>query len=355
MAADHVKFGSEGNPVEPMPAGNSIIDKLLGFPTVFANVRVYGTEEDPLFFCKDVAEAIGKSSNYRRTVAAMSSPPGWFTQKTWVNLIKKRDEKVYTAVTEVTMLTEAGLYKFIGKYDGELSNQFSMFIAKIMKGLRLEGEITLKKAQDELRKELHLLHKEKESLQAQVINYEYANAELADLQRVMKEADELVLHDRTAIRAHYYDELHADKLYVYAVNPKNAVPRKPKKEDWDSDASDGEIYVEDYAEDFDISRADMYDPELTYYYSVFATQKVNPKDKKYRIVGSVFVGKKGLNVLKKTLEPCQTRSGIYATTLANIQNEAAKILNDSIAGQAEAKTQEAKKKYEARCEAAKAS
>ncbi len=200
--------------------GNNIIDELLGHPTEFTDVRMYGSREDPLFYAKDVGKILG-IRNVRDSISNYSDI--LVKRKCVVELIEKRGTISTKITRKVNMLTEFGLYRIIGSSRSKICDKLWVFIGIVLKKLRLQGEVRLKEAQDELHKQLHSLRMKNMNQDAVIINNQILLDQSKYLREMFGEDEEQSFEhegDDTTKMMMLLQATFLKKYYIYLVNPK---------------------------------------------------------------------------------------------------------------------------------------
>ena len=104
------------------------------FP-MFANMRIYGTFENPLFLAKDLETFLGLN----RTHISRDYDEGVDYRKV---MMQKSDGKM----NEQNVFTERGLYEVIFRSRSDQAKKFKDFVFIVLKNLRTQGQVTLEAA-----------------------------------------------------------------------------------------------------------------------------------------------------------------------------------------------------------------
>lgn len=221
--------------------GNNIIDELLGYPTEFKNVRMYGTREDPLFYAKDVGKIL-KIQNIRDTI---SSFDGRFVKrKCEVEFSETRRGKAIKIIRKVNMLTEIGLYRIIGSSRSKVTENFWIFIGIVLKKLRLDGEVRLKDAQKELKKKLIASGLKNADQEAVIINQQIQLNELKEYKIMLGDDSFEYEGDDNEKLAMLFKKTMFKKYYIYLVKSEYVDKKKVAKPKTKSQIQ--EIWEEEY-------------------------------------------------------------------------------------------------------------
>ena len=115
----------------------------------FANVRVFGTTETPLFVAKDVEQMLQiKHINYNRD---------YVENEEYVKIKIQYDSQT----REVNAFTEHGLYQVIYRTRSPVGDKFRKFVTLVLKELRINKVVTLETALGKLEAQLEEIKKMK--------------------------------------------------------------------------------------------------------------------------------------------------------------------------------------------------
>jgi hypothetical protein len=264
---------------------NKIIDK---FHPSFKQVRVYGTNQDPLFVANDVyAIIIDKSLDDPYINKKLSTViDNYIIQETdeFKELIKNypieskvrnKDGTNYTRTIKVNMLTRYGVYQMmadLNKY--EIAKTFKKFINLVLKELEQEGVAYLEDIQ---KKHAHQIKFYREEL-------EFARSE----NQMLINKNEMLENDAEYVHEHRRNDKNVDmnfdqddyklglKLYeniygficpIYLINDlwldkQFAVKLKRNDAEDDDDYDEHEYTIEKYQDSYDYDYAHMTPPVL---------------------------------------------------------------------------------------------
>lgn len=142
----------------------------------FGYIRVFGSEENPLFIATDVAKAIGLN-RFK------------LENNTFLVEGKHYNRQVVTGVHSqgVVLLNERGLYLMLAKSNSKLSEKFLDFIYVVLKELRTKGSITLTAAVERYKSDVKSLNNQLDEKHAAFVRQQ------RDTERYYMQAFELKL------------------------------------------------------------------------------------------------------------------------------------------------------------------
>ena len=200
----------------------------------FANVRVFGTAETPLFVAKDVEQMLQiKHINYNRD---------YVETEDYVKIKIQYDSQT----REVNAFTEHGLYQVIYRTRSPVGDKFRKFVTLVLKELRINKVVTLETALGKLEVQLEEEH-------AKVLNFQRASErfydKLTNAQIKLCKAEE-DLKSATAwgkgsaeYKLQCFRERYFKPLYIYLVK----IPKQCEDEidsyDMDDDVADSDHRV----------------------------------------------------------------------------------------------------------------
>lgn len=197
------------------------------FQNIFQNIRIYGSESDPLFLAQDILPFVGiKKFRFNED----------FIDRDMVKIqIKQFDQN-----RQQVAFTERGLYKAILKSKTDLAERFYDFIYIVMKDLRTIGKVELNTAFDKLKayekaidKEHQLMQKYQHESERYYLKYTSMWMENTIIKDKLKNETSVSNRHDPTYQNQRLKERFFKKIYVYISKPPK--PVEDEFEEWDPD------------------------------------------------------------------------------------------------------------------------
>ena len=376
---------SESPQAQPLIKTGNIIDTLFGQETIFKDVEMYGTIEEPLISANDVGKVL-ELQNIRKTIAKWDMD--LVIRKCPLLVIQDGGNSV---VKYVNVLTEEGFYEVLSTTRSKYGRQFRRFVTVVLKELRLKGSVDLQLIHERMLEKNISLQTKNSVLTINNHSLRIVNDALEEYKTIFADPEESVMEatDPNKVMITQFKQAYGSPVYIYAVLPSyvNTKPKSQRKSasviasvaakgtvslsaltgcDWGSDDEiidlttlepppirnekvDPDALEVDYTdEDFHGLRPREYNEFTNYYFHFTKTRVGERRSDIFRFVTIVYLGNvKDYAKLKTFFRDSQTRrSGTFATSIRAIKDQVDILISTGLLANIDAKAKKAVERAE---------
>lgn len=213
----------------PIEKANTFINRICDkYDNTFQKIRVYGTNENPLFVARDVymiLNEIDDDKNLSKITKDYDIEEGEFTEliKNCPLMVYRDKDKTGTLSlmkSKVNVFTKYGVYRMMFSSKNKIAKVFRKFVYIVLKELEMKGEVKLIEAQEKLRNEMDMRHQKdlKKINTLSIINADLSR-DAQEVQRLKEliHPDHLGEFDPDSSGLNVYEKQFGKKSIVYLV------------------------------------------------------------------------------------------------------------------------------------------
>lgn len=217
----------------PIDKANIFINKICNkYDDSFQNIRVYGTDENPLFVAKDIYAILNekdiKNPHIKKHLSEIIHDYDTYNSK-YQELIKECPLMIYRESKlgkisfvkyKANVLTKYGMYRMMCSSKTKIAGVFRKFVYIVLDELEIKGEVKLIEAQEKLRNEIDFSHQKnlKKINALSIINADLSR-DAQEVQRLKEliHPDHLGEFDPDSSGLNVYEKQFGKKSIVYLI------------------------------------------------------------------------------------------------------------------------------------------